>query len=43
MLHQDSGEEVERAVRILKAIVDGDAAYVPQPIRTNIFLRDNLP
>lgn len=42
VLHQDPGEEIEHALRILRATVDREDD-IPPPVRTNIFVRDNLP
>jgi hypothetical protein len=42
VLHQDPAEEVERAIRILRTAAEGES-YVPPPVVTRIFVRDNLP
>ncbi|MDX7953252.1 LacI family DNA-binding transcriptional regulator [Lichenihabitans sp. Uapishka_5] len=42
-INQDAGTEVRRAVQTLKALADGQAAFKPDPIRIEIFLKDNLP
>ncbi len=42
ILHQDAVEEVDRSLRSLRAAAD-DQPYLPPPVPTHIFLRDNLP
>ncbi|MCW6510241.1 LacI family DNA-binding transcriptional regulator [Hyphomicrobiales bacterium BP6-180914] len=42
-INQDASDEVRRAVRTLKALADGQADYQPDPIRIDIYMRDNLP
>lgn len=42
-IHQDPADEVRRAVQTLKALADGQAAFRPDPVRIEIYLRDNLP
>lgn len=41
--NQDPSDEVRRAVRTLKAMADGHADHHPDPVRIEIFLKDNLP
>lgn len=43
VIHQEAADEVENAVRALKAHSDGQVGYVPPRVRIDIFLRDNLP
>ena len=42
-INQDPSDEVRRAVRTLKALADGRDDYVPDPVRIDIYLKDNLP
>ena len=42
VLHQPLAEEITTAIETLRAACDGDAGYVPPPIRIDIFLRDNI-
>ena len=42
-INQDPGDEVRRAVQTLKALSDGDRDYRPDPVRIDIYLKDNLP
>ncbi len=42
VLHQDPVEEVERSLRSLRAAAENQP-YLPPPVPTQIFLRDNLP
>lgn len=42
-INQDPSDEVGRAVRALRAIVDAEGDYRPEPIRIEIYLKDNLP
>lgn len=42
-INQDPSDEVRRAVRTLKAMADGHADHHPDPVRIEIFLKDNLP
>jgi len=46
VLHQDQEQEVSAAIAALRALKGGDgvdAGDAPPPIRTQIFLRDNVP
>ncbi|MDR3514916.1 MAG: LacI family DNA-binding transcriptional regulator [Azospirillaceae bacterium] len=43
VIHQEAADEVENAVRALKAFADGQVGYVPPRVRIDIFVRDNLP
>ncbi len=43
VLHQDQEQEVENAVAALRALARAEAAFLPRPVRTQIFLRDNVP
>ena len=42
-INQDPSDEVRRAVRTLKAMADGHADHHTDPVRIEIFLKDNLP
>ena len=42
-INQDPAGEVRRAVQTLKALADGDEDHRPEPVRIDIFLKDNLP
>ncbi|UDL93707.1 LacI family DNA-binding transcriptional regulator [Lichenihabitans sp. PAMC28606] len=42
-INQDPSDEVRRAVRTLKALADGCDDFHPDPIRIDIYLKDNLP
>lgn len=42
-INQDPSDEVGRAVSTLKALADGQADYQPDPVRIDIYLKDNLP
>ena len=42
VLHQDQEQEVENAVAALRALARTDS-FLPRPVRTQIFLRDNVP
>ena len=42
-INQNASHEVARAVRALKALADGQSDHRPEPIRTEIYLKDNLP
>ena len=42
VLHQDQEQEVENAIAALRALARGDA-FLPRTMRTQIFLRDNVP
>lgn len=42
-INQDASDEVRRAVHTLKALADGHDDYQPDPVRIDIYLRDNLP
>ncbi len=42
-INQDPSDEVRRAVQTLKAIADGQETYRPDPVRIDIYLKDNLP
>ncbi len=42
VLHQDQEQEVENAVAALRALARADP-FLPRPVRTQIFLRDNVP
>ncbi len=42
VLHQDQEQEVENAVAALRALARADS-FLPRPVRTQIFLRDNVP
>ena len=41
VLHQD--QEQENAVAALRALARGETSFLPRPVRTQIFLRDNVP
>ncbi len=43
VLHQDQEQEVENAIAALRALARAEAAFLPRPVRTQIFLRDNVP
>ncbi len=43
MLHQDQEQEGENAIAALRALARAEAAFLPRPLRTQIFLRDNVP
>ena len=40
---QDASDEVRRAVQTLRALADGQDAFRPDPVRIDIYLKDNLP
>lgn len=42
-INQDPSDEVRRAVSTLKALADGQVDYRPDPVRIDIYLKDNLP
>ena len=42
-INQDAAAEVRRAVQTLKALNDGQTRFRPDPIRIDIYLKDNLP
>jgi LacI family transcriptional regulator len=42
-INQDPSDEVRRAVQTLKALADGQDDYRPDPVRIDIYLKDNLP
>lgn len=42
-INQDPSDEVRRAVHALKAMADGHADGPPDPVRIEIYLKDNLP
>lgn len=42
-INQDPGDEVRHAVQTLRALADGDRGYRPDPVRIDIYLKDNLP
>ncbi len=42
VLHQDQEQEVENAIAALRALARADA-FLPRTMRTQIFLRDNVP
>lgn len=42
-INQDPADEVRRAVQTLKALADGQTDYRPDPVRIDIYLKDNLP
>ena len=42
-INQDAAAEVRRAVQTLKALSDRQTAFRPDPIRIEIYLKDNLP
>ena len=42
VLHQDQEQEVENAITALRALARADPV-LPRPVRTQIFLRDNVP
>lgn len=42
-INQSPSDEVRRAVQTLKAVADGEEDYRPEPVRIDIFLKDNLP
>ncbi len=42
-INQDESDEVRRTVQTLCALVDGRGDYRPDPIRIDIYLKDNLP
>ena len=42
-INQDPSDEVRRAVQTLKALSDGQEDYRPDPVRIDIYLKDNLP
>ena len=42
VLHQDQEQEVENAIAALRALARSDA-FLPRTMRTQIFLRDNVP
>jgi len=43
VIHQEAADEIDNAVRTLKAFCDGEAGFVPPRVRIDIFVRDNLP
>ncbi|HXP95247.1 MAG TPA: substrate-binding domain-containing protein, partial [Telmatospirillum sp.] len=43
IIHQETADEVENAVRTLKAFSDGQVGFSSPRIRIDIFVRDNLP
>ncbi len=43
VLHQDQVQEVENAIAALRGLVRIDAGVPLKPVRTQIFLRDNVP
>ena len=43
VLHQDQEQEVAMAIAALRAGSRADAGHAPQPVRIQIFLRDNVP
>ncbi len=42
-INQNPSDEVRRAVSTLKALADGQDDYHPDPVRIDIYLKDNLP
>ncbi len=42
VLHQSVEGEIATAVEALRAVADGDTGHVPEPIRIDIFMRDNV-
>lgn len=42
-INQSPSDEVRRAVQTLKAFADGEDDFRPEPVRIDIFLKDNLP
>jgi LacI family transcriptional regulator len=42
-INQDPSDEVRRAVQTLKALADGRDDFRPDPVRIDIYLKDNLP
>jgi LacI family transcriptional regulator len=43
VLHQDQEQEVENAIAALRSMTRAGSGVVPKPVRTQIFLRDNVP
>lgn len=43
VIHQEAADEVENAVQVLKAFIDGRTGFAPSRVRIDIFVRDNLP
>jgi LacI family transcriptional regulator len=43
VLHQDQEQEVENAISALRGLARIDAGFPLKPVRTQIFLRDNVP
>lgn len=42
-INQDPSDEVRRVVQTLKALADGQQDFRPDPVRIDIFIKDNLP